>query len=80
MAPMTSIPHMEKGQGVVEGLDAAEHGGDHGEATVEVARGDGVVGEAGGDEAAAAAREGEEDGGWRRRRKRGRLGWEELEE
>ncbi|KAH1156829.1 hypothetical protein GmHk_11G030650 [Glycine max] len=58
---------------VVKGLDAAEDGGDHGEATVEVARGDNVIGEAGGDEAAAAAHEGEEDGGWRRRRERGRL-------
>lgn len=60
--------------GVIEGLDAAEHGGDDGEAAVEggVARGDGVVGEAGGQEAEAAARE-EEDGG-------GRLGREEVGE
>lgn len=63
--------HTFRDGGVVEGLDAVEDGDDHGEATVEVARGDSVVGEAGRDEAATAAREGEEDGGWRRRRKRG---------
>jgi len=44
--------------GVVEGLDAAEHGGDDGESAVEVASGDGVVreavDEAAGEEAAAA--------------------------
>lgn len=58
--------------GVIEGLDAAEHGGDHAEAAVErgvARRQHGVIGEAvheTGDEEAAAAREGEDEGGrWR---------------
>lgn len=67
--------------GVVEGLDAAEHGGDDGESAVEVACGDGVVREAVDDaveeEAAAACERKEVNGG---RRKRRRLGREKLKE
>lgn len=67
--------------GVIEGLDAAEHGSDDGESAVEVARGYGVVREAVDDaveeEAAAACERKEVNGRWRNRR---RLGREKLKE